>query len=100
LDRAAIVLAGVLCEMLFDADFRLGSSLDEIALFNGISANIAVKTGAEIVEVQAGIILRAANIVRHNRAIVLRIAQKLEWRKTLREREIAGLLAGVVEAAP
>jgi len=101
-DHAIIVLAGVLSEMMFDDDdFRLGSSLDEIALFNALCSNIAVKTGTEIVVVQAGIIVRAAKILRSNEAIVRRLAQKLEWHRTLRDREFAPLLAGVaVRSAP
>jgi hypothetical protein len=94
-DRATFVMAGVVSELLFDDDFRHGSSIDEVALFHAISENIAIKTGADFVRVQVGIVVRTENILRRNREIVLRVAQKLGWRKTLRERELAELLAGV-----
>jgi hypothetical protein len=81
--------------------------VDRVGLYTEVTvrgsrpcANVALKTGAEIAVIQAGIILRTANILKSNRAVVLQIAQKLSWRKTLREREIAALLAGVAEAAP
>jgi hypothetical protein len=90
-------MAGVVSELLFDDDFRQGSSLDEVALFHAISENIAIKTGADFVRVQVGIVVRTENILRRNREIVLRVAKKLGWRKTLRERELAELLAGVEE---
>jgi hypothetical protein len=39
LDRAAITIAGVTAEVVFDSkNFRVGSSIDEIALFQGITA--------------------------------------------------------------
>ena len=99
-DRAVVTIAGVLAEMMFDGgDFRLGSSLDEIALFNALCTNIGIKTGAEIVAVQASTFCGTAKILKSNKPIVLRVAQKLSWHKTLRERELAELLAGV-EVAP
>jgi hypothetical protein len=101
LDHATNVMAGFASEMLFDEDFRQGSSLDEVAMFNAICENVSVKTGADIVLVQKAIIIRIENILRRNREIVLRVARKLAWHRTLRERELSGLLAGVVvEAAP
>jgi hypothetical protein len=93
-------MAGVVSELLFDDDFRHGSSIDEVALFHAISENIAIKTGADFVRVQVGIVVRTENILRRNWEIVLRIAQRLEWHRTLRRREIVELLAGVAEAAP
>jgi hypothetical protein len=47
-----------------------------------------------------GIVVRTENILRRSREIVLRLALRLEWHRTLRRGEIVELLAGVAEAAP
>jgi hypothetical protein len=37
-------IGGVAAEMMFDDDFRCGSSLDEVALFDGLCSNVSLKT--------------------------------------------------------
>jgi hypothetical protein len=90
--QAYFRIAGVTAELLFDEDFRHGSSLNEIVVFNAACSNAALDMACSIVEVQRGVISQVTKILRRNEHVLREIAARLMRRKTLHAKEIATLL--------
>lgn len=93
--RARFTIAGALSEKLSDPDFRDGSSINEIVLFNALCSRISHATGADMVKVQARAMGTVCSVLRRNEDAVHRIAHRLMKSKTLHVEEIASLLRGV-----
>lgn len=93
---ATILLAGVLAEQIFDtANFRMGSSLDEVAVVRGLASNIVLKTGAEFTDVMVRVVAVTGKTLRHNEAVVREIASELQHHKIIGRRRLASFLAPV-----
>jgi hypothetical protein len=90
--QAYFRIAGVTAELLFDEDFREGSSLNEIVVFNAACSNAALDMACSIIEVQRGVMSQVSKILRRNEHIVREIAARLMRRKTLEAKQIAALL--------
>jgi hypothetical protein len=96
--QACFRIAGVMAELLFDReDFREGSSLNEIVLFNAACHNAALDTGANILDIQYRVMKLVSTILRRNERAVRGIACMLIARKTLRAKELTALLRDVDE---
>ncbi len=92
--HARLAIAGVLAELLFDPDFRSGSSLDEVATVNVIVANAAAKVGAPAEDLFFAIIDRVIGDLETNSATVLAVADRLEQQCTLDRPALRSLLRG------
>ncbi|WP_363348280.1 hypothetical protein [Methylocystis echinoides] len=95
---AMIFFAGVASEMLFAGDdYKLGSSLDEVVIFNGLAGNVARKSG--LIEQELSFTAKLQHVVfrtlKDNEPVVRAIAQKLTLHKVLRRRQLTPLLQPV-----
>jgi hypothetical protein len=90
--QAYLRIAGVTAELLFDEDFRHGSSLNEVVVFNAACSNAAYDMACSIIEVQRGVISQVTKISRRNEHILRDIAARLMQHKTLNAKQIAALL--------
>jgi hypothetical protein len=96
LAAARNLVAGVLAEVIFDrGDFRLGSSLDEIAFFLCVVRNIAFKTRAPFDEIALQVTTQVCRILHQHRDLVELLAAELTRRKTLRGPALSRLLRRV-----
>ena len=64
LQHARSQLAGVVSEMLFDSDFRLGSSTNEIAIAQGIVLTAATKLRRDVQQLWLETLVSVATILR------------------------------------
>jgi hypothetical protein len=94
---ARFVIAGLMAEITFNgADFRVGSSLDEVVQFQLAINNIAVKMNQDDAQTVALEQLRwVTETLQANKAIVLEIADLLMRRGTLRGAVLEKILRGV-----
>jgi hypothetical protein len=96
IDRAEVIISGFVTELFFDArDMRAGSSLNEIAMFNMICANAALKLGADEGELKDKVLMLVMRVLLENGRTLQEVARRLEVRKTLRAKELAKLLSSV-----
>jgi hypothetical protein len=90
--QAYFRIAGVTAELLFDEDFRHGSSLNEVVVFNAACSNAALNMKCSIAETQQCVIAQVTKILRRNERVLREIAARLMRRKTLHAKEVAALL--------
>jgi hypothetical protein len=93
-------IAGWASELLFDPDLRKGSSIDEIAAFHVILANVVTKLGKsgsfeERKSVLDSILGGVFADLRRNEAVIRDVANRLEVVERLHGAELRGLLAKV-----
>jgi hypothetical protein len=96
------VIAGWAAELLFDPDFRQGTSIDEIATFNLIVSNVIGKVGKfgsieERKSVLDAILSGVFADLRCNEAVIRTIAGRLEIVERLHGRELRKMLAKVAQ---
>jgi hypothetical protein len=94
------VIAGWAAELLFDPDFRQGTSIDEVATFNIVVSNVIGKVGKsgslkERKSVLDAILGGVFTDLRHNEGVVKAVANRLETIERLHGAELRGLLAKV-----
>lgn len=91
---AMILIAGVLAEQLFDtANFRMASSIDEIAIVRGIANNITIKNGEAFEAVMTKILVATALRLKHHEPEVRAIAAELRRSKIIGRKRLATFLA-------
>lgn len=93
---ACVQIAGLIGEMAFDtANFRAGSSLDELVLTRQIAAGIEWKSGQPFESVMNAILGTVAEILRQNAEAVRSVARELDHHGAIRRKRLAALLASV-----
>jgi hypothetical protein len=96
-EQGVLQMAGVVSELMFEGDdFRAGSSLDEVAITNGLASTVAVKTGADGEDVMMSIIAAAGTILERNKEVVETIARWLELHRSASGSRLARMLSGVM----
>jgi len=95
LQHAQSELAGVVSEMLFDPDFRLASSVDEIVRAQGIVLTAATKLRRDVQQLWLETLVLVATILRANERIVRDIAAELMARGNVSERRLAYFLQSI-----
>ena len=95
LQHAQSELAGVVSEMLFDPDFRLASSVDEIVRAQGIVLTAATKLRRDVQQLWLETLVLVATILRANERIVRDIAAELMARGNVTERRLAYFLQSI-----
>ena len=85
-------LAGVVSEWLFDPDFRLASSIDEIARAQGIVLTAATKLRRDVHQLWLETLVSVATILGANELVVRAIANELMHRELVNTRRLAHLL--------
>lgn len=94
--HACCAIAGLFAEMLFDsANFRQASSIDEVAIAEGLAFNISRKTSHPYAEVYTRIALATADILQQNQNVVRAVAAKLDRHGVVRQRQLTAMLAGI-----
>jgi hypothetical protein len=89
-------MAGVLAEVAFlGADFREGSSLDEVLTAQMLAATIAVKTVRDRVQIFNENCWEASRILQANADLIQAIAWKLLHARSLSRKKLAPLLSDV-----
>jgi len=98
---ACVIMAGLVSEMTFDrANFRVGSSIDEVLLSKVYISNLARKTQRGEPEVSAEVFGKTALILRRNQSIVRAIARRLDMSGKLRRHELRPSLNRVTRHDP
>jgi hypothetical protein len=95
LQHARSQLAGVVSEMLFDSDFRLGSSVDEIAIAEGIVLTAAAKLRRDVQQLWLETLVSVATTLRANEGVVRHIAAELINRRSVKASRLAYLLRSI-----
>jgi hypothetical protein len=90
--QAYFRIAGATAELLFDEDFRHGSSLNEVVVFNAACSNAALSMNCSIMEVQECVLAQVTKILRRNERVLREIAARLMRSKTLEAKQITALL--------
>jgi hypothetical protein len=85
-------LAGVVSEILFDPDFRLASSVDEIVRAQGIVLTAATKLRRDVRQLWLETFASVAIILRANERVVRDIATELMNRRSVKASRLADLL--------
>jgi hypothetical protein len=89
LQHARSQLAGVVSEMVFDSDFRLASSVDEIAIAQGIVLTAATKLRRDVQQLWLETLISVATILRANEWVVRDIAAELMNRGSVKANRLA-----------
>jgi hypothetical protein len=101
LDAARNLIAGVVAELVFDAqDFREGSSIDEIVFAQSVIANVAVKTGASVEALWMQLFCQILEILKREKTAVEKIATELLRQGVLRGERLRVLLHDVRPIRP
>ena len=95
LQHARSQLAGVVSEMLFDPDFRLGSSADEIAIAQCIVLTAATKLRRDAGQLGLETLVSVATILRSNELVVRDIAAELMHRGNVTKRRLTYFLRSI-----
>jgi hypothetical protein len=95
LQHARSQLAGVVSEMLFDPDFRLASSADEIAIAQCIVLTAATKLRRDVRQLWLETLASVAAILRINEPAVYDIASALMHRGSVNRRKLASFLQSI-----
>jgi hypothetical protein len=96
---AVMQIAGWMAERIFDAaNFRAGSSIDEVITAGRIARMIAVKTKREPTEVWAEILLNTEMRLRAHEPIVRAIADELRRKRRINARRLRVHLRPVLQA--
>jgi hypothetical protein len=95
LQHAQSELAGVVSEMLFDPDFRLASSIDEIVRAQGIVLTAATKLRRDVRHLWLETFVSVATILRANERVVRDIATELMNRRSVKASRLAYLLRSI-----
>jgi hypothetical protein len=93
--EAVMALSGVVAEILFDPDFRCGSSLREVAEAIAIAGAIGVKTGTDEQAVYQDIYNDTVARLMAHEPIVRAIAVELMHKRIVRLRKLAAHLAPI-----
>jgi hypothetical protein len=93
--QAVMALSGVMAELLFDPDFRCGSSLFEVAETIAIAGAIGVKTGTDEQAVYQDIRNDTIARLMAHKPIVRAIAVELMRKRIIRSRRLAAHLAPI-----
>jgi hypothetical protein len=97
---ACCVYAGVLAEFLFDpANFRGGSSVDEVLLAKGLAHNVALKTRRQPGDVLGEVLRVTTEILISNADVVRKIAADLKRHGAVRKLRLKALLGRVPSPA-
>jgi hypothetical protein len=81
--------------MLFDSDFRLGSSTNEIAIAQGIVLTAATKLRRDRHQLWLETLVSVATILGANELVVRAIANELMHRERVNARRLAHLLRSI-----
>jgi hypothetical protein len=95
LQHARSQLAGVVSEMLFDSDFRIGSSTNEIAIAQGIVLTAATKLRRDTQQLWMETFVFVATVLKTNERVVRDIAAELMTRGNVTERRLAYFLQSI-----
>ena len=95
IDEAARMVAGPAAEMLFDTKYHLGSSLDEWALFRGITTLAAQKLGQDPEGLASTVYDAVERYLKANSAVHGRLAKALIKDRSVAPDKITGILAEV-----
>jgi hypothetical protein len=98
--RAESELAGVVSEWLFDPDFRLASSIDEIARAQGIVLTAATKLRRDVQQLWLETFVSVATILRANERVVRDIATELMNQRSVKASRLTYLLRSIDGPAP
>jgi hypothetical protein len=99
LQHAQSELAGVVSGLLFDPDFRVASSIDEIVRAQGIVLTAATKLRCDVQQLWLKTLVSVATILRANEPIVRDIASELMHRGNVTKRRLAYFLQSIGGAA-
>jgi hypothetical protein len=92
LKQARSQLAGVIAEILFDSDYRLGSSIDEILTSQSIAATAAVKLHCDPMELWWATCVEVQSRLTTNACAVHAIARVLSLKGNISARSLSRLL--------
>ena len=82
--------------MMFDpANFRQASSIDEVAVAEGLASNISGKLRHDYGEVYTRIALATIDILQQNRDVVRAVAAELDRHGVVRQRQLTVLLTPI-----
>jgi hypothetical protein len=95
LKHAQSQLAGVVAEALFDADYRLASSIDEIVASQAIVRSAATKLQRDAEQLWLETFAWVATRLRANEPVVRDIADELMRKGSIKSRQLANLLQTV-----
>jgi hypothetical protein len=95
LQHARSQLAGVVSEMLFDSDFRHASSVDEVAIAQGIVLTAATKLRRDVQQLWLETLVSVATILRANEWVVRDIAAELMNRGSVKANRLAHFLRSI-----
>jgi hypothetical protein len=95
--HARTTIAGWVGEMLFDrSNFRLGSSLDEIAVVRQLAYTVSLKLGLPMEQVMMEyIMLPVFNLLRAHEEVAAELISYLRRHGSIRGRKLAKVLSGV-----
>jgi len=94
--QACCEIAGVFAEMMFDpANFRQASSIDEVAVAEGLASIISHKLGHDYGQVYTRIALATIDILQQNRDVVRALAAELDRHGIVRQRQLTVLLTAI-----
>jgi hypothetical protein len=88
-------LAGVVSEMLFDSDFRLASSIDEIVRAQGIVLTAATKLRRDAQQLWLETLISVATTLKANERVVRDIAAELMNRGSVKTNRLAHFLRSI-----
>ena len=95
LEQAQSQLAGVVAEALFDADYRLASSLDEIVISQSIARTAAIKMVSDAEELWLDTVVEVASKLKAHELNVREIANELMKKGNIKARRLRALLQPV-----
>jgi hypothetical protein len=95
LKRARSLIAGVVAEMLFDPEYRLGSSLDEIVIAQSIVRTAAIKMRRDPKVVWLRTLAEVASRLKAHECLVHEIADELMRKGRIKTRRLTRLLQTV-----
>jgi hypothetical protein len=95
LDHAAITFAGVAAEMAFDTDFRQGSSLDELVLYQMLCSNAANKLRLSPERMIMWMHANVGKMLHHHKDVHRAITEALFHKQTLGADDLAELVRPV-----
>jgi hypothetical protein len=95
LKQARSQLAGVVAEALFDPDYRIGSSLDEIVISQSIARTAAIKLVSGVEELWLDTLVEVASKLKAHEWKVREIANELMKKGSIKARRLRALLKTV-----
>jgi hypothetical protein len=98
LKHARSLIAGVVAEMLFDPDYRLGSSLDEIVIAQSIVRTVAIKIRRDPEVVWLRTLAEVASRLKAHERLVHEIADELMRKGRIKARRLGRFLQTVGSA--